>query len=173
MRWDRAILVSTQHDYRDLATKRVMALFFNVGGELRGLALASCVLALLLLAGRIRDGAYFAFAVGGVIAVVWLLKSSFSRPPLIDARTAYFPSTHAAGCMAVAVTLCTFAWHTRWHWVCVTMGTLFVAFYGLSLVYFRSHYPSDVLAGWSLAIAWTMGADLMRLRPVRIRPGFP
>jgi membrane-associated phospholipid phosphatase len=65
-----------------------------------------------------------------------------------------FPSGHALGSIAVFGALAFSAWPSRWRWPLLVSGAAFVLAFGVSLVFFRTHYPSDVLAGWCLGIAW-------------------
>ena len=41
---------------------------------------------------------------------------------------------------------------------------LFVAMVGVSRVYLGVHYPSDILAGWTAAVAWTVGVYILLFR---------
>jgi undecaprenyl-diphosphatase len=41
---------------------------------------------------------------------------------------------------------------------------VFVPMVGLSRVYLGVHYPSDILAGWAAALAWTVGVYLLVFR---------
>jgi undecaprenyl-diphosphatase len=67
-----------------------------------------------------------------------------------------FPSGHTMASASCAIVLIVLAWHTRWRWVVFTLASLFVLTIGWTRIYLGMHYPSDVLAGWLLAIAWSV-----------------
>ncbi len=67
-----------------------------------------------------------------------------------------FPSGHAMASTSFVIVLIVLAWNTRWRWVVLTAGSLFALAIGWTRIYLGMHYPSDVLAGWLLAIAWSM-----------------
>jgi undecaprenyl-diphosphatase len=127
----------------------------TIGDDYRGLVLALLFLAALLALRRPRAALLCALVVGATIATVMTLERAFDRPPLIADYHGYFPSTHAAGSFAVAAVVACVAWPTRWRWLVLAGSVVYVALYGAALVYFRSHYPSDVVAGWCIALAWT------------------
>ena len=65
-----------------------------------------------------------------------------------------FPSGHAVTSMAVVAAVVVLAWGTSARgWVLASGGGLLITA-GLSRVYFGLHYPTDVLGGWALGIAW-------------------
>lgn len=75
-----------------------------------------------------------------------------------------FPSGHAMSSTSFAIVLIVLAWHTRWRWLVFTLASLFVLTIGWTRIYLGMHYPSDVLAGWLLAIAWSV-TTLLLLQP--------
>lgn len=65
-----------------------------------------------------------------------------------------FPSGHAMSSTTLAMTVVILSWKTRWRWWIVTAGSGFVLGVSWSRLYLGVHYPSDIVAGWMLAIAW-------------------
>lgn len=82
----------------------------------------------------------------------------------------YFPSSHAAGSLALVAALAFLAWSTRWRWLVLALSIALVVLYGAALVYTRSHYPSDVVGGWCVALFWTCGFALL-VSSADLRPG--
>lgn len=72
-----------------------------------------------------------------------------------------FPSGHAMSSTSFVMVLIVLAWNTRWRWVVLIGGSLFVLTIGWTRIYLGMHYPSDVLAGWLLAIAWSLAVMLV------------
>jgi undecaprenyl-diphosphatase len=93
-----------------------------------------------------------------IYAAVHLAKAGIDRPrpagPLVETSLSSFPSGHAAYATAwIAVALV----FTRrlglvGHAALVTGAIAFTAAIGLSRIYLRGHYWSDVAAGWGLGI---------------------
>jgi undecaprenyl-diphosphatase len=119
---------------------------------------------LLLLAGR-RNAGYLLFvSVAGGALLSSALKSLFDRPrPDLVAHgtvvfTASFPSGHA---MLSAVTYLTLGAlimriSERWALKAYTLAlcVLLTLLIGVSRVYLGVHWPTDVLAGWTVGAAW-------------------
>lgn len=126
---------------------------------------------------RLREGLFAGIAIAGSALLNVAAKQFFARerPGLwesIAPESSYsFPSGHAMGSMTLALVLVLLAWPTRWRWPVLAAMSLFVAMVGLSRIYLGVHYPSDILAGWAAALAWTVGVYVLvfrgRLRPWR------
>lgn len=72
-----------------------------------------------------------------------------------------FPSGHAMSSMTLVAALVILAWGTRWFWLVVMIGSLFVLVIAWTRLYLGVHYPSDILAGWMASIAWAVGVSLL------------
>jgi undecaprenyl-diphosphatase len=93
----------------------------------------------------------------------WLLKSIFERARpvhehgVLTADGWSFPSGHASGSMLVYGLLgYLIIRHTPrvWHLPVALLSVLLIVFVGFSRVLLQVHYLSDVLAGYSSAVAW-------------------
>lgn len=116
--------------------------------------LTAAVLITLLLLRRIRAAAFFVAAIS-VIALVQVLKPLVDRPsPFPLPGEPSFPSGHAAGSMALAAGVVAVLASGRWRWAAAVAGALLVVAVGIAAVSDSGHWPSDVLAGWLLAVAW-------------------
>jgi undecaprenyl-diphosphatase len=99
---------------------------------------------------------------GSVLGVSIKLLWHRPRPHLWDSSYPYpkdfsFPSGHAMASMTFIAMLVLLLWKTRWRLPALVFGGLFVFGIGWTRLYLGVHYPSDVLAGWMLAIAWVIG----------------
>lgn len=119
----------------------------------------------LALSGKGRTAVFVTVSViGGTIASTGL-KMLFDRPrPDVEAATrvftASFPSGHATVSAVVYLTLGLLlseaAAERRLKALFVVLGVFITASVGISRIYLGVHYPTDVLAGWSLGLAWAL-----------------
>jgi undecaprenyl-diphosphatase len=72
-----------------------------------------------------------------------------------------FPSGHAMTSMAFAATLIGLTWRSRWIWLTLPLGSVYVVAIAWTRLYLGVHYPSDIVAGWMLAIAWAVGMNIL------------
>jgi membrane-associated phospholipid phosphatase len=109
---------------------------------------------------RIADALFVAAAVAGVVLVEPLLKHAFERQPPGGAEGFSFPSGSAMASMSIVAAVAVLAWPTRARWPVVLVGAGFVVAFGVAIVVLRWHYPSDVLAGWCVALMWVSTLSL-------------
>lgn len=167
--WDSRLLRFLSPHRQGRPARSAFDLLADIVGEYQGLVFAGLLIAVLLSLRRVRQALVCGLALGAALATVSALKPAFHRPPLIADREGYFPSTHAAGSLAVGVGVALLTWPTRWRWPVLLVSLTVVTLYGAALVYFRSHYPSDVLAGWCVALFWTCGFALLDSGTDRLR----
>lgn len=121
----------------------------------------------LASARRHREGLFAAVSIVGSALLNIAAKQAFARdrPTLWESiapeHNFSFPSGHAMGSMTLATVLVLLCWHTRWRWPMLVAMLGFVCLVGLSRVYLGVHYPSDILAGWAAALAWTSATWLL------------
>lgn len=72
-----------------------------------------------------------------------------------------FPSGHAMASMTLVAALVILAWGSRWCWIVAIAGGIFVLAIGWTRLYLGVHYPSDILAGWAVSIAWALGVRFL------------
>jgi len=106
-----------------------------------------------------------AATVGG-LTVVLLLKNLFARPrpqfasPQAYLVTASFPSGHSMLSAVVYLTLgallarASSQYRSKLYFL--TTAVLVTILVGLSRIYLGVHYPTDVLAGWSIGLIWAL-----------------
>jgi undecaprenyl-diphosphatase len=120
----------------------------------------------LLAAGKRHTGWFVLATVLSGTALNSLLKLAFARPrpdlvtPLTQVLTLSFPSGHAALSAICYLTLGTLLAQTqvsraiRIYFIATAM--LLTLLVGISRIYLGVHYPTDVLAGWCIGIAWAL-----------------
>jgi membrane-associated phospholipid phosphatase len=164
--WDEPVL----HEVHEHATPRrdaAMDFISDIGHSYGVVPMAVVVIIVLLVFRKRGNALFFAVAMIGAGTLNQAAKTFFrrDRPDLwvssapAPEHTYSFPSGHAMGSMAFVAGLAVLAWPTRWRWWAIGLGGLFTFLVGLSRVYLGVHYPSDVIAGWSAALAWVLGVS--------------
>jgi undecaprenyl-diphosphatase len=119
-----------------------------------------------VLQGMYRHAAFVLAASAGGWLLTTALKTAFARPRpdvvphLREVMTLSFPSGHALTSAAIYLTLGALLMRvadrrlTKFY--CMAVAMLATLLIGGTRVYLGVHYPTDVLAGWLIGIAWAL-----------------
>lgn len=128
----------------------------------------------LILVGKWRVAIFLVVSVGGAFAVSMLLKQVFDRPRpdlvphAANVYTSSFPSSHAMTSAATFLTLGALLARVHRDWrikaYFLTVAVIVTVVVGISRVYLGVHWPTDVLAGWTLGACWSIGCWLIALQ---------
>ncbi len=131
------------------------------------------VLGYLLIERKFQAALFLLAAIGGGTLLSTLLKLGFDRPRPdlvahgVETYTASFPSGHA---LMSAVTYLTLGAllarveeHRRIKLYFLGLAVALTLLVGISRIYLGVHWPTDVLAGWSVGAAWALSCWLVAL----------
>jgi undecaprenyl-diphosphatase len=146
---------------RSAAATSVLRLITQLGGAWLDVLFALAV-AGLFLAGRRRDAAFVLVAAGGAMLVTNAMKFILARPRpagggLVSVSSYSWPSGHASSSIAFYGALAILAARPgAARWAIWAAAALVTAAVGASRVYLGVHYPTDVLAGWTVGGLWLL-----------------
>jgi membrane-associated phospholipid phosphatase len=146
----------------------------------RLLALAVIIFALVRRNVRVAMFLVISVELAGIITEIAKYAASRPRPAtaLVTAPSTSFPSGHALGVMvgvlALLIVVLPVVRRPLRAWL-VAFGAATVILIGVGRVVLNVHYPSDVLAGWSLGYAYFVACLLMipPSRPVTVTDETP
>lgn len=124
------------------------------------------VVTYLLVSRRFGNAALVAIAIAGGAILTRVLKFGFDRPRpevvdhLVSVQSASFPSGHAMASAVVYLTLGALLARTERRravrgYIFAVAGLLTLLI-GVTRVFLGVHYPTDVLAGWTMGAAWAL-----------------
>ncbi|MBB5696882.1 phosphatase PAP2 family protein [Sphingomonas yantingensis] len=118
---------------------------------------------------KLALAAFVAGSIGSGAVLTALLKIVFARarpdivPHLVEVSSASFPSGHAMNSAMVYLTgaalLASAEPDRRVRVFLITAALLLTLSIGFSRVFLGVHFPTDVLAGWAIGIAWAVAAS--------------
>ena len=112
---------------------------------------------------KMHAATFWVLATGGGLLLNLLTKEFFqrTRPSFWDSiapETSFsFPSGHAMCSMATAAALVVLFRRSQWRNHVTVIAGFCVLMIGVSRPYLGVHFPSDILAGWTAALAWVVG----------------
>ena len=112
---------------------------------------------------KMHAATFWVLATAGSLLLNLLTKQFFqrTRPTFWDSmapETSFsFPSGHAMCSMATAAALVILFRRSQWRAHVTAIAAVFVLMVGVSRPYLGVHFPSDILAGWTAALAWVVG----------------
>lgn len=146
-----------------------LALALSTVGGVEVMIGLSVLLTVLLWFRSHREAVFFAVSMTGASVIMGLTKVVLARPrpelfPDVDywqTASPSFPSGHATGSAAFAVTLFFVVRRLapRWQLPAGIFGVLFCLAVSASRLYLQVHYPSDILAGLALGSGWVLGVN--------------
>jgi undecaprenyl-diphosphatase len=170
--FDHAILLGLRETPSDpIGSDEIQAAVMHLSGLGSGAvtALVSLVaVTFLCLAGRWRYAALVVAAAVGTLVVMMVLKGIYDRPrPPATLVTAIdrpgdesFPSGHSMISTALYLTLATMIARAlptrRLRIFTIAVGAFLALMIGTSRLYLGVHYPTDVLAGWTIGCTWAL-----------------
>ena len=143
---------------------------FVGAGIVFGVILVLAAFLWLIVERKWRPAFFWCTTFAGVAALDLALKPIFERPAINDSTDKYsFPSGNAMASMALLVAAGTLVSSGRARRLILIVGGGIVLAYGGALVYLSWHFPTDVLAGWLLSLAWVSFLGLT-IRPNGVLP---
>ncbi|ACC83011.1 phosphatase PAP2 family protein [Nostoc punctiforme] len=122
---------------------------------------------ILLLQKRWRSLAYLLTASLGSVIINRTAKELMHRvrPQLwqsIAPESSFaFPSGHAMTSVTLVAILLFLTWASSWRWLVLIFGSLYIIAIAWCRLYLGVHFPSDILAGWMVTLAWTIGVSII------------
>ncbi len=163
LKWDVPLMLMI-HRSETAALDRAAAVLTELGSVWTVLPISVAIALMFYHTKRWRSLLYLSSTLLGCVTINRLGKGLWhrARPDLWPSFYPHpqdfsFPSGHAMTSMAIAATLGVLLWQTRWRGLALTLGGLYVLIIGWTRLYLGVHYPSDIAAGWMVAIAWCLG----------------
>ena len=155
--WDRELIEFFDRHYYDLELLRDIVKLLVKASIVLGAVFAAALLGLLAAAQEWRRAAFWGLTVAGSLLLTRIFKELIERPEIGAHQREYsFPSGNATATTAGVIALVLLLPPSRLRRIVLIAGSVTLPVYGLALVLLLWHYPSDVVAGWALGIAWVL-----------------
>ncbi|MEH1923322.1 phosphatase PAP2 family protein [Nostoc sp.] len=164
--WDVPILL-TVHSTANPQLDILAVTLALVGLPWMAIPILGAIALILLLQKRWRSLAYLLTASLGSVIINRTAKQLMHRvrPQLWESiapeSSFAFPSGHAMTSITLVAILLFLTWATSWRWLVLIFGSLYIIAIAWCRLYLGVHFPSDILAGWMVALGWTIGVSLI------------
>ncbi len=164
--WDVPTLLavhSTENPQLDI----LAVILAIIGSPPTATVIAAVIALILLLQKRWRSLAYVLTISLGSVIITNTGKELMHRvrPHLWESvapeLSFAFPSGHAIASITLVAILLILSWATPWRRLVFIFGSLYVIAIAWCRLYLGVHFPSDILAGWMVALAWAIGVSLI------------
>jgi membrane-associated phospholipid phosphatase len=164
--WDVPILLAI-HSTAQPQLDILAVVLTKFGSFWNVLPVLSAIALILLTQRRWRSLTYLVTTAFGNILINRTAKELMHRvrPHLWDSKAPEFdyafPSGHAMTSMTLVAILVILNWKRPWRWLVVMFASLFLMAIAWTRLYLGVHFPSDILAGWMVALAWAIGVSII------------
>ncbi|MEH1905518.1 MAG: phosphatase PAP2 family protein [Nostoc sp.] len=171
--WDVPILLAVHSTVNPQLDVLAVTLAI-IGLPWTAIPILGAIALILLLQKHWRSLAYLLTASVGSIIINRTTKELMHRvrPQLwqsIAPESSFaFPSAHAMTSITLVAILLFLTWASSWRWLLLIFGSLYVIAIAWCRLYLGVHFPSDILAGWMVALSWTIGVSLI-IKPYRTK----
>jgi membrane-associated phospholipid phosphatase len=165
--WDRSV-VDLLADVMPISDADVHIEPYVTATELAGGALVAGLAVWLLVRRQVPSALFLVGGVAGAVLLSTVLKALVDRPAIEGpADSSSFPSGSATWSMATLAAIALVL--PSWRRFLLPAGGAVVLVFCAAIAWEEWHYPSDIVAGWCLALAW-VGALFLLLRPAEPGP---
>ncbi|MBL1208957.1 phosphatase PAP2 family protein [Geminocystis sp. GBBB08] len=165
--WDKQILHFI-HSQSSIFLDNFASVATNFGGIKYILSFSFLLCLWLFYQGQKSLLGYLITSILSSAIVNFGIKLLFQRPRPNLWESSYplpsdfsFPSGHAMGSITFALTLLVIFWGSRYLNFIAILALLYVGLIAWTRLYLGVHYPSDIIGGWLLGIAWTTLVTLL------------
>ncbi|WP_414514835.1 phosphatase PAP2 family protein [Nostoc sp. PCC 9305] len=164
--WDVPILLAV-HSTENPQLDVLAVTLATIGLPGTAMLILGAIALILLLQKRWRSLAYLLTASAGSVIINRTAKQLMHRvrPQLWESiapeSSFAFPSAHAMTSVTLVAILLFLTWATSWRWLVLIFGSLYIIAIAWCRLYLGVHFPSDILAGWMVALGWTIGVSLI------------
>ncbi|MDZ8184424.1 MAG: phosphatase PAP2 family protein [Nostoc sp. ChiSLP02] len=164
--WDVPILLAV-HSTANPQLDVLAVLLAIIGSPWIDIPVVGAILITLLVQKRWRSLAYVLTISLGSLTINIITKGFMHRvrphlwESLAPESSFAFPSNHAMTSVTMVAILLILNWATPWRRLVFIFGSLYIVAIAWCRIYLGVHFPSDILAGWMVALAWAIGVSLI------------